>query len=53
MIYQGKDVACSLHMLFIQQKLQKFTSWQAMFSPHPEESTPAFYAEAPEAESVN
>ena len=32
---------------------EKFTSWQDMFSPYLESFTPAFCAEAPEAESVN
>ena len=29
-VIKGKDVAWRLHMLFIWQKLQKLTSWQAM-----------------------
>ena len=37
----------------ISTKLLKFRYWQDMFSPHQEESTPAFCAEAPEAKSVN
>ena len=37
----------------IPKLLSDFTSWQVMFNPHPEDSTPAFCAEAPEAESVN
>jgi hypothetical protein len=40
-------------MLFIYQELQKFTSWQDMFSPYLESLTPAFCAESPEAKSVN
>ena len=41
------------HTHIISKLLQKFTSWQDMFSPYLESSTPAFCAEAPEAESVN
>ena len=31
---------------------QDFTSWQDMFNPHPEDSAPAFCAEAPEAPAL-
>jgi len=40
-------------LLFISGKQGKFTSWQDMLSPYLESFTPAFCAEAPEAESVN
>jgi len=41
------------HTHIISELSLKFTSWQAMLSPYLESFTPAFCAEAPEAESVN
>jgi hypothetical protein len=40
-------------LLFISAKQGMFRYWQDMFSPYLESFTPAFCAEAPEAESVN
>ncbi len=42
-----------LDLLIIPKLLSNFTSWQDMFSHYRESFTPAFCAEAPEAESVN
>jgi hypothetical protein len=41
------------HTHIIPELFLDLTSWQDMFSPHPEGFTPAFCAEAPEAESVH
>jgi len=41
------------HTHIISILFEKFTSWQAMFSPYLVSFTPAFCAEAPEAESVD
>jgi hypothetical protein len=40
-------------LLFILQKLEKFTYWQDRLNPHPDVSTPVFCAEPPQTESVN
>ncbi len=48
---KNKEHNSDLHI--ISKIIMKLPCWQDMFSPYLESFTPAFYAEAPEAESVD
>ncbi len=47
------ELRAAYYMLILWKPLENSRCWQDMFSPYLENFTPAFCAEAPEAESVN